>query len=309
MVYNLSDYFTNALQEESSFVDEFIENAHVRVRGYGIDAAGHHSVRNFMFPDFLIVHYKSGTVQIHHGEKATILTPESLYIFKPYEVYSGIQLEDTPISFSFLQFEVTPYIQRYNLMKTALSLDESLFDGIAYRRIGILLDELVGAGHMVGRRAMLGQLAKWTAVRILSDRLSASDKPVLLKENRESRLINSAIQYVSDHISEPIVIGEIAESIGTSRTSLERAFRNTFDLSPQRALLRLKVERSFQMLQQNLPIRRIAGELGFSSEYHFSNAFKSIMGKRPSEYRLQANAGQSFRAGETETVREEKKRR
>lgn len=287
MADNLSDYFRNTIPEKSQFVDEFIDNAHVNLLGGGLFTASLSSVQNFLFPAFLIVHYRGGSVRISHGSQNTLLVPGSLYIFKPYEVYNGTLVGDQPVRFSYLQFSITPYIQSYNLMKTALSLDESCFAGNSYHRIGIVLDDLIDNEGMIGRRAMLGQLAKWTAIRIIADRLNRPGDQALLRENSESRLINQSFDYVAAHLSQPVVIGDIVKALGTSRTSLERSFGKAFGLSPQQALLRYKIERSFEKLQQNLPAKKIAEELGFSSEYHFSNAFKSVMGIRPGAYKRQ----------------------
>jgi len=55
--------------------------------------------------------------------------------------------------------------------------------------------------------------------------------------------------------------------------------------TPQRALLRFKVERSMEMLMQNIPLKDIAGSLGFSSVFHYSNTFKTVTGIRPTDYR------------------------
>lgn len=291
MVFNLSEKFSNSFQEENTYVDDFIENAKVRMLGCGVFDCDAATVRNFMLPAFLVVYYKTGTVEISHGESKTTLRPGALFVFKPYEVYSGLRIGDEHISFSYMQFDITPYIQNYNLMKTAFSLDDEMFHGEQYRRVGLVLDEFLKDGvHKSGRKAMLGQLAKWAAAQMIFDQIAAGGSPAILNSSRDGRLVNQAFQYVSENLSRPIVIGDIIKNSETSKTSLERAFRNTFNLTPQQALLRFKIERSMEKLQQNQPIKNIARDLGFSSEYHFSNVFKSIVGVRPTEYRLQREA-------------------
>lgn len=295
MIANLSENFKNSLQEPHTVADAFAENACIHLLGSGVYKGRVPTLDSFMLPAFLMVYYRGGQAEVCRGNKGTLLRPGSFYLFRPFERYSSVVDEAAVLHFSFLQFEVTPYIQNYNLMKTALSLDEDHFEEAPYKRLGALLDELLqDDANKAGRRAKLTLLARWVAVQILSDRTDG-DGAGLLRENSESRLIDSAFAYVSAHMAEPLVIADILQSSGTSKSSLERAFKNVFQLSPRQALLRFKIERSLLPLQQNLPIKTVAGELGFSSEYHFSNAFKRCMGMRPGEYRLKTAAQKSSR--------------
>jgi len=72
---------------------------------------------------------------------------------------------------------------------------------------------------------------------------------------------------VAERLSAPIVIGAIMKDGRISKTSLERVFHNMLGVTPQRALLRFKVERSMEMLMQNMPIKDIVKALGFSSVF------------------------------------------
>jgi len=291
MVLNLTDNFKTLFSEDSSALDDFIENAHVHLLGCGTFESRVSPIRNFILPAFLAVYYKKGTVELHCNDGTTVLKPGSFFVFKPYEVYSGTLLEGDSYAFSFLQFGMTPFIQNFNLIKTAFALPEETFSSERYRRLGAALEDILsGSSLQTGRKALLSQLAKLIAAQILCDQLGRDGSPQLLKSSREARLINYAFQYVSDHLDEPISIGDIIRTGGTSKTSLERAFKNAFTLTPQQALLRFKIERSLEMLQSNIPEKIVAKELGFSSAYHFSNAFKAIMGIRPTEYKLRTDA-------------------
>jgi AraC-like DNA-binding protein len=102
--------------------------------------------------------------------------------------------------------------------------------------------------------------------------------------SRESKLINRTFQYVSKHMADPIAIGDILQELAVNKTNLERSFRKVLNYTPQRAILRFKIERSMEMLQHGESIKTIAKDLGFNSLYHFSNTFKRITGIRPTEY-------------------------
>ena len=114
MAQNLSQDFRNIEDDAGSLVDYFIENINVRLLGCGIHRSSTARIANFQVPAFLAVYYKVGSVEIRHGNETTILKPGSFYIFRPNDVYSGRKIGDLPICFAYLQFDITPFMERYN---------------------------------------------------------------------------------------------------------------------------------------------------------------------------------------------------
>jgi len=286
MVQNLSKAFENIEDEANTIADYFIESIHVRLLGCGIHRSSTERVSNFLLPAFMVVYYKEGSVEIRHGGETTVLKPGSCYIFRPNDIYSGRKLGDSPICFAYLQFDLAPFMERYNFGAIATISTDAAFEKPQYHSLGAMLEKLAEDDpERRGRTAMLRQLVKVILGQIIYDRAWQEDDAELLKKGRDSRIINHAFQYAAEHLSEPIVIGDIAKSGKTSKTSLERAFRSMLGATPQRALLRFKVERSMEMLMQNIPLKDIAGSLGFSSVFHYSNTFKTVTGIRPTDYR------------------------
>lgn len=289
MVQNLSENFRTVDLEDESLIDHFIDTVSIRLLGCGVRETEAGVISNFMLPDFLIVHYMSGTVSLRHGEAMTVLTPDSFYIFRPDEIYTGVRLGDEPLRFSYLFFDMAPFLERYNFSRLALSAADGIFQSEKYRRFGRMLDEFADDVALnPGRPAMLRQLVRYAAAQLVYDRVAVGGDFRIQNRGRESKLVNRAYQYVSAHLAEPIVIGDIIRDAETSKTSLDRAFRSLLGTTPQRALMRYKIERSMEMLQQNLTSKSIAKELGFNSVYHFSNTFKAVTGIRPTEYQLRA---------------------
>lgn len=286
MVQNLSKAFENIEDEANTIADYFIESIHVRLLGCGIHRSSTERVSNFLLPAFMVVYYKEGSVEIRHGGETTVLKPGSCYIFRPNDIYSGRKLGDSPICFAYLQFDLAPFMERYNFGAIATISTDAAFEKPQYHSLGAMLEKLAEDDpERRGRTAMLRQLVKVILGQIIYDRAWQEDDAELLKKGRDSRIINHAFQYAAEHLSEPIVIGDIAKSGKTSKTSLERAFRSMLGATPQRALLRFKVERSMEMLMQNIPLKDIAVSLGFSSVFHYSNTFKTVTGIRPTDYR------------------------
>jgi len=286
MAQNLSQDFRNIEDDAGSLVDYFIENINVRLLGCGIHRSSTARIANFQVPAFLAVYYKVGSVEIRHGNETTILKPGSFYIFRPNDVYSGRKIGDLPICFAYLQFDITPFMERYNFGTIAMISTDTFFQKQQYRPLGEMLAKLAEDDpERPGRTAMLRQLVKVILGQIIYDQAIQEKDAELLKKGSDSRVINNAFQYVAEHLSAPVVIGDIIKDGKTSKTSLERAFRNMLGTTPQQALLRFKVERSMEMLMQNIPLKDIAKALGFSSVFHYSNTFKTVTGIRPTDYR------------------------
>jgi AraC family transcriptional regulator len=286
MTQNLSGNFQNMEDEDGTLVDYFIESIHVRMLGCGVFTTAAERIGNFLLPAFLVVFYTSGSVEIQHGSETTVLSPGSFYIFRPNDVYSGHKLTEGALCFSYLQFDIAPFMERYNFGAVAMISTDRVFREPQYVCLGELLEKLARDDPALpGRTAMLRQLVRLILGQILYDQAGREGGAELLKKGRDSRIINEAFRYVAEHLTEPIVIGDILKACRTSKTSLERAFRGALGLTPQRALLRFKIERSMEMLMRNIPLKDIVRALGFSSVFHYSNTFKAITGLRPTEYR------------------------
>ena len=101
--------------------------------------------------------------------------------------------------------------------------------------------------------------------------------------------IQSVLQYVSAHLSEPIDAKEIARRFSVSRSKLDRDFKrytqNTFHDYLESC--RLNLAKSLLCVVPPLSIREIAPRCGFESESYFFPFFKRQTGMTPLEFRNQ----------------------
>ena len=91
----------------------------------------------------------------------------------------------------------------------------------------------------------------------------------------------------------PITIGALARELGCSSSSLSHRYRTECGESIFDTLLRIRVEQSMPMLMKHLPLKLIAEEAGFSSEFYYSRVFKRCFGISPVNYRKRAEAKNS----------------
>lgn len=86
----------------------------------------------------------------------------------------------------------------------------------------------------------------------------------------------------------PPSLEEMAPLVGLSPSHFARKFRLATGMSLQRFVAHKRVQSSFAMLQaDDTPLSRIALELGFASQSHFTNLFSEFTGMTPAKFRKQ----------------------
>lgn len=79
---------------------------------------------------------------------------------------------------------------------------------------------------------------------------------------------------------------EIATRLGLSPETFRKRFARAVGIPPARFQKQKKIERACAALYQgSLSLKQLASDLGFFDEFHFSKAFKQVVGQSPSAYR------------------------
>jgi AraC-like DNA-binding protein len=101
--------------------------------------------------------------------------------------------------------------------------------------------------------------------------------------------IAEAISHIESNYTESITLDDLIEISGMSRRNFLRTFETTMGAPPIKYLIRLRVRRACQLLQQtNESVTSIALSVGFSDSNYFSRQFRLITGSSPREFRKQA---------------------
>lgn len=103
---------------------------------------------------------------------------------------------------------------------------------------------------------------------------------------RNVKMINEISKYIRNHISEPIKTSDIADFLGKSRGGLTTEFKKQSGMNLSDFIKLKKIQEARELLYStNKSISMISNYLGFSSQSHFTRAFKEITGITPKEYR------------------------
>ena len=98
-------------------------------------------------------------------------------------------------------------------------------------------------------------------------------------------------RYIRSRIGEPLHVANLARHVGMSLSSFAHLFNRLTGESPYRVIVRLKIENAKRLLlDENLTVKETADRLGYSTEFHFSRAFKRFEGIAPAQYVRTMNA-------------------
>ena len=104
----------------------------------------------------------------------------------------------------------------------------------------------------------------------------------------DKAFMDKAIKEIENHIdNEKYDIGQMAEAVCMSKSTLYRKIKSLTDMSPVEFLRSMRLKKSHRMITEQLDtsISEIASACGFSTLRYFSKCFKEEYGVAPSELR------------------------
>jgi len=97
--------------------------------------------------------------------------------------------------------------------------------------------------------------------------------------------IHHALEYLKEHYTQPVSNGQLAEISGLSIRQFEKRFRQVFNTTAQKYIMKLRILKSCELiLSQDYAMAEISQQLGFFDQSAFSNHFKTVVGMSPLKY-------------------------
>jgi AraC family transcriptional regulator len=101
-----------------------------------------------------------------------------------------------------------------------------------------------------------------------------------------SERIRRAVDYLAEHLDEPLDLEAIARVAHFSPYHFHRIYRGALDETVNDTVRRLRLHRSaMDLLDRNLSIDRVARRAGYASQAAFTRAFRTEYGQPPARYR------------------------
>lgn len=105
----------------------------------------------------------------------------------------------------------------------------------------------------------------------------------------ERALVRRVRAYLDENASTNISLNDLAGLVNVSAYYLNRVFSAEVGIPPHAYQTQVRIERGKRLLAQGLPVHRVAMELGFYDQSHFTNQFRRLLGYPPSAYRDRKN--------------------
>ena len=101
-----------------------------------------------------------------------------------------------------------------------------------------------------------------------------------------SDIVRRVRDIYMDAIANPPSTAQLAERLGVSRATLDRAFAGDIGLSPSKMLMRLRLDEAKRLMAAtDLTLAEIAARLGYCNAAYFTNIFRDSEGIAPKEWR------------------------
>lgn len=116
----------------------------------------------------------------------------------------------------------------------------------------------------------------------LRDFFSRMDKAALPSDVRRIREAAVLLPFMEANYTQDMTLEEFATYTGRSLATFKRDFAKLSDLSPEKWLIRKRLDKAYEMLRDGkLKPSEVYYEVGFKNRSHFSIAFKRQFGVSP----------------------------
>ncbi|WP_053985892.1 response regulator transcription factor [Niameybacter massiliensis] len=101
-------------------------------------------------------------------------------------------------------------------------------------------------------------------------------------------LIDDAKHYIDHHFNESFTINDLASRSALTPAYFSRLFKERLGVTPIEYLTQIRIQKACDLiLSHNYTFKEIAELCGYSDQFYFSRTFKMIIGKSPSQYKVE----------------------
>lgn len=122
--------------------------------------------------------------------------------------------------------------------------------------------------------------------------------------NEQESTMNAVVRYFEQFYFENLNIEEIAEKFGFKRGTFCNRFIERTGLSPKRYLTERRIHEAMCLIDTtDLPLNKVAEQVGYNDFSTFYRNFLRMTQKTPSEYQAQLRCTQEKKARESEATK------
>jgi AraC family transcriptional regulator len=143
-----------------------------------------------------------------------------------------------------------------------------------------------GAGGRLAAESLANVVAVHMLRHVLAPRRPAHRRDGILPRSR----LRAVVEYIEEHRDTGVTLGQMAAVARLSPYHFARQFKAATGLPPHQYVIRCRVERAKQVLQDgdDMSLAEVAAHAGFSDQSQFSRHFKRLVGVTPGQFRTPA---------------------
>jgi AraC family transcriptional regulator, arabinose operon regulatory protein len=250
--------------------------------GYYPKAKGHTCVREKGCPEVIFIYCAEGDGWCEIAGRKHELTKDQLLVIPvstPHVYGAGKKTPWTIHWFHAMGLNVPIYLERLGVTKEnpvvslggnvqLFSLFEDVLEGLEH---GFTLTHLIYAAHSLTH--LMGLILR-------------HKEEFGYGENSVRERIEKNINFMKEHLREPLTVATLAALVNLSRSHYTTSFHRVTGYAPLSYLNHLRMQRAVQLLNTtDLSIKHISDQLGFSDQFYFSRVFAKMHNHSPSEHR------------------------
>jgi len=249
----------------------------------GIDLMSARFVRHSFAPhthdELMIGVIHAGVKAFRHGKSREYAATGSLSVVNPGEMHTGERAHGPELVYAAL------YVPGAALaaMSTHLAGGRSVVgrpvvdDPDIWR--SLTLAHRLG---MTGADAVGAEEAMTCGVSLLFQRYGS--RPFLHSEASCPRAVNLAVDFLQARACDHISLKDTSKAAGVGLYHLISLFTKHLGLTPHAYLTQVRIAKSRQLLRLGEPVARVALDVGFADQAHFTKRFKQVTGTTPALY-------------------------
>ena len=250
--------------------------------GHFHETSGYRAIRRQGVGDWLLIHTMDGSGRFGHAGGDLIAHPGDWVLLRP----------GTPHDYG-----VEPVLQRWDLVWAHFQPRADWLALLAWPEIapGLMRLRIPGEpGVRIARQfldvhhLLNGALARREAfaMNALEAVLLACDAHADRPERIGDGRIAKAVAYLESHLAEKVTIDAVAAAVGLSPSRLAHLFREETGQTLQATIEARRMQVAADLLERtSFPVKQIAAEVGFDSQFYFSQRFRRWAGLSPARFR------------------------
>ncbi|MEP3347463.1 MAG: helix-turn-helix domain-containing protein [Litoreibacter sp.] len=138
----------------------------------------------------------------------------------------------------------------------------------------------------LGSRAMVRAILLECVIDMLRSRLTAQDQALAWMAALKDPSVWQALRVMLDDPGKSHSVDSLAHVVGMSRSAFAKRFSEAYGSGPMELLRDLRMRMAGTLLKETeLPVKRVADMVGFSSRSAFSRMFEAKTGQSPRSFR------------------------